>query len=352
MRNVESIVNSPVLDGQSALDRLVRSALGEALGAATLQLIVLDERLALGEPNRVTRAQLAMALAIVLFQGLLARTPTAAAYVEDVRRAGGKVRFDHGALRTIRFGAGPTGELPAGEAAFTRIFHALGYARAGVYPLERLNMTGRAYAHVDLPESIPQYFLSELHVERFSPDFQAAAERVFGASRDALTPSALESLVRLNRDHALPFAEAEALLPIIAEAFSVRHPTPRLADYRLLLAESAEAAWLATEGSAFNHATDRVDDLEGLAEAQRKAGRRMKQAIELSRNGRVRQTAFLADPVERAFIGDDGQIVRQTVPGSFYEFIARDDLPEGGLDLSFDTGNAQGIFKMTAAAGP
>jgi hypothetical protein len=247
---------------------------------------------------------------------------------------------------------GPTGELPAGETAFTRIFHALGYARAGVYPLQRLNMTGRAYAQADLPESIPQYFLSELHVERFSPGFQAAAERVFGESRDVLTPDALESLVRLNRDHALPFVEAQALLPVLAAAFSVRHPTPRLADYRVLLAESAEAAWMATEGGAFNHATDRVDDLERLVETQRQAGRRIKDAIEVSRTGRVRQTAFLADPVERELIGDDGQIVRQTVPGSFYEFIARDDLPGGGLDLNFDTGNAQGIFKMTEAARP
>ena len=33
-----------------------------------------------------------------------------------------------------------------------------------------------------------------------------------------------------------------------------------------------------------------------------------------------------------------------------YEFIERAAKPEGGLDLSFDSGNAQGIFKMTAAA--
>jgi hypothetical protein len=38
------------------------------------------------------------------------------------------------------------------------------------------------------------------------------------------------------------------------------------------------------------------------------------------------------------------------VPRSFYEFISRDPFPDGsGLDLGFDAGNAQGIFKMTAA---
>lgn len=38
------------------------------------------------------------------------------------------------------------------------------------------------------------------------------------------------------------------------------------------------------------------------------------------------------------------------VPGSFFEFIERAPLPgETRLDLAFDTNNAQGIFKMTAA---
>ena len=86
--------------------------------------------------------------------------------------------FDHGALRTIRFADGPTGALPAGEDAFTRVFLPLGYRMAALYPLDRLRMTGRAYAHVDSPEAIPQFFLSELHVDRFDPDFAAAADTV------------------------------------------------------------------------------------------------------------------------------------------------------------------------------
>jgi hypothetical protein len=39
------------------------------------------------------------------------------------------------------------------------------------------------------------------------------------------------------------------------------------------------------------------------------------------------------------------------VPGSFYEFISRDFLPGSvRLDLAFDTGNATGIFNVTAAS--
>ena len=75
----------------------------------------------------------------------------------------------------------------------------------------------------------------------------------------------------------------------------------------------------------------------------------------MSRSGRIRQTAFRADPVQRQFRAADGQLLERTVPGSFYEFISRDHASDAatqqsGLDLGFDAGNAQAIFKMTAAA--
>ena len=84
----------------------------------------------------------------------------------------------------MRFAEGPTGALPAGIGAFARILEPLGYAAAGVYPLDRLQMTGHAFAHREFSLNMPQFFISELHVERFSTGFQAAAARVFGASRD------------------------------------------------------------------------------------------------------------------------------------------------------------------------
>ncbi len=74
----------------------------------------------------------------------------------------------------------------------------------------------------------------------------------------------------------------------------------------------------------------------------------MKDTVEVSASGRVLQTAFQADPVERAFRDLEGHLVLKTVPGSFFEFITRRPHPGGGLDLGFDTGNAQAIFKMTA----
>jgi hypothetical protein len=188
-------------------------------------------------------------------------------------------------------------------------------------------------------------------VERFSGAFQAAAHRVFDPSRDPLDLDALSTLERFATDGEVPFEAAHRALPVIVAAFDRHHPEPALSDYETLLAESAEAAWIATEGCAFNHATDRVPDVEGLAAAQRAMGRPVKDAVEVSSSGRVRQTAFKADPVLRGFRAEDGARIERQVPGSFYEFITRDPDPDhAGLDLKFDSSNAQGIFKMTAKA--
>jgi len=267
--------------------------------------------------------------------------------------AGGRVVFDHGALRTVLWPH--NGALPPGERAFTRIFEPLGYVLNGVYPLDRIAMTGRSYAHADAPAEIAQYFLSELHPERFSAPFQAAVTRVIETSVDPLTPVAQAHLAQLSHERELPLSQACELLPVLVQCFGRQHTTPHLSDYLILREESAEMAWIATEGNAFNHATDRVADVFGVADAQRALGRPIKDTVEVSKSGRVKQTAFRADQVSREFIVERGELVRREVPGSFYEFITRDTMHDAQtgqtvLDLGFDAGNATGIFKMTAAA--
>ena len=335
------------------LSRLVIATLGADAGMEILDTLTIDPAVT-GDGDVVSRATVAMALNAVLMHGLLERVPTGAAYVADRRRAGQRITFDHGALRTVRFMDGPTGALPAGERAFTRILEPLGYRIAGVYPLGQLKMTGRAYVHADHAETIPQFFVSELHVEEFSREFHYAAVRVFGTSRDPLTAEARTLLERLAAHGSAPLWLAVDGLPALVAAFGRQHDMPAEADYRLLLAESAEAAWIATEGNAFNHVTDRVGDVEALAAEQKALGRPMKDAVEISTNGRVLQTAFKADPVKRRLRTESGE-AELVVPGSFYEFISRDSFTAANgrrtLDLTFDSGNAQGIFKMTAAGG-
>lgn len=318
----------------------------------TMQLfeaLEVDPALLRPRSGTVQRQELAQALAMLLFEGVTQAVPMAAAYVRDAVRAGRKLLLDHGALRTV---AAPCGALPAGHLAFARILEPLGYQVGGVYPLDRLAMTGRAYTHQDLPATLAQYFVSELHPERFSAPFQAAVQRVVGSSRDPLSPRARQLLQALSERRELPLADAIRLLPNLVACFARQHQEPRWADYQVLLAESPEMAWIATEGNTFNHATDRVADVASVAQQQRQRGRPIKDELEISASGRVIQTAFRAAQVERLFVDADGSLRAATVPGSFHEFITRKEEAPGRLDLRFDSSNAQGIFQMTTAATP
>lgn len=332
------------------LTALVAAALGQDASRAIADLVVPTDIPDSG-PDTVTRAEFALAMTVALHWGLLARVPTAAAYAADCRAAGRPILLDHGALRTVVLPDGAdTGAIPAGAAAFARILQPLGYSRADIYPLDRLRMTGFAWCHDDFPDSIAQFFVSELHVDRFDADFAAAATRIFATTRDALNDSANAALAAFAAQGQVSLAQALAAMPAIVAAFDRHHDVPSVRDYETLKASSAEAAWIATEGNAFNHGTDRVTDVEAVADAQRAAGRAMKDRVEVSGSGRVRQTAYRADWVERPFVDDNGAQVTLTVPGSFYEFIDRAvDPVSGRLDLKFDSSNAQGIFKMTAS---
>ena len=301
-----------------------------------------------GERDSVTRAELALALAGLLFDDVQRRVPIARAYVEDAARAGTPLTFDHGALRTV---AADCGALPAGHLAFARLLEPLGYELAATYDLEQISMTGFAYAHADFPEETPQYFVSELHPERFSEGFQAAVSRVVSKSKDPVSHRSAQALERLAAAGSAPFGEAADVLTNLVAAFDRQHEEPTLTDYETLLAESAEMAWISTEGNAFNHATDRVPDVFTVAEQQKRLGRPMKDSVEISANGNVKQTAFRATSIERLFLSPEGHMVVRKVPGSFHEFITRERLEDGSLDLTFDAGNATSIFKMTSAGG-
>lgn len=339
---------APTLDGAmtgSGLFAVLAGALGEAAARRAFEQVQVAAGLLRPVGEQVSRAELAQALNMALFLDVTERVPMAAAHVADLRRAGRRLVFDHGALRTV---AWPAGTLPPGEAAITRVLRPLGFALAATYPLPRLKMTGRAWRHADFPEDIAQFFVSELHPERFSPSFQVTVTRVLASSRDPLTPARLAQLEQLARDGGLPRDVATALLPALIGCFARQHGLFEADDYQALLGESAEMAWIATEGNAFNHATDRVDDIEAVAAHQRALQRPIKDSIETSATGRVRQTAFRAARVMREFL-DRGQRVMLEVPGSFHEFIQRAPLDgSGALDLAFDTGNATGIFRMTA----
>ncbi len=333
----------------AAAAEVVRRALGARAADEVLATIALppDGRDGPG-PSRpsgvVERADISLALHVVLYADLMAVVPSAAAYAADQRAAGRGVVLDHAAVRTV---AWPAGALPPGIEQVTRILEPLGYARHATYPLPRLRMTGHAYAHLDRPEAVPQWFVSELHPDPFSPAFQEVVTRVLATSTDPLDAATRARLDALAADHALPGADAAALVDALRRAFGRQHDLPTDRDHDVLLAESAEMAWIATEGTTCNHCTDRVEDVAAVAEDERRRGRPVKATVEVSASGRVRQTAHRAATVERALPTLEGDVAVREVPGSFFELISRDRLDDGRLDLAFDAANATGIFAMT-----
>ena len=334
----------------TSLESLLLASLGADRTSRLFATLVIPPAL-LVETPRVSRAMLAQALNMLLFEDLIDRVPAAHTYVDRCVEAGETIFHDHGAVRTVDLSG--MGALPRGQEAIVRLLGPLGYVLRGTYPLDRLRMTGRSYAQAEYSEAIAQFFISELHVDRFPEDFAQSVRNVTSASQDPLTPAAAELLARLDSENSLSFEQASCLLPVLVSCFGRQHPDPALADYDALLPHSAEMAWIATEGNAFNHATDRVADVEKLTREQKALGQPMKDKVEVSGTGRVRQTAFHAARVMRNFRDANGVLVQREVPGSFLEFIARDYVPETestkpALDLSFDPSNAQAIFKMTA----
>jgi hypothetical protein len=341
------------MSSQTGILRKLLESIADADRTTRLfQVLVIHPDLATDPGPRVSRAVLAQALNMLLFEDLLKRVPAAELYVQRSIEQGRTVMHDHGAVRTVALSS--MGGLPAGQEAITRVLRPLGYALNGVYPLERLRMTGRSHAQADYPEDIAQFFISELHPERFSPQFQAAVARVTAPSRNPVTPEAAALLKKLESEGSLSLEESAKLLPVLVSVFDRQHPEPALADYDILLAESPEMAWISTEGNAFNHATDRVPDVDQLTVELKSLKQPIKDVVEKSQSGRVRQTAFTAARVKRSFRSRDGSLIEKEVPGSFYEFITRLHMPEKdgkrALDLSFDSSNAQAIFKMTANA--
>ena len=299
-------------------------------------------------PQALHRAWLAEALNLCLLHKLVDAVPDGRRYVQEQAQQGRKVVFDHGAIRTVDWPV--NGELPRGRLAFSRLLEPLGFTDVRTYPLTQLNMTGWGYRHMDLPEDIAQFFVSELHPGRFSEGFQQAVSRVVSSSRDPLNAEHKAILHRLQLTRHCSLRDTQQVLQGLYHAFDRQHGAVQEADYQCLLQESAEMAWIATEGNSFNHLTDRVSDLHATVAQQRDLQRPMKDSIEVSASGRVLQTAYRACTVTRGLVDEHGVYREHQVPGSFVEFIQRETDPATQrLDLNFDSSNAQGIFKMTAS---
>jgi hypothetical protein len=232
------------------LRALVATQLGAGRAAALVDGLVVHPSLLEPADGDVSRAVIAQALAIVLLDDLLQRVPSAAAYVEGRWAGGERLVLAHGAVRTVTGVA--CGELAPGRESVARVLRPLGYTPA--------DAGGSVWRHLDQPAELPGYLVDEIPADAFSEPFTAAAARVVRSSRDPLTGLAQVHLDRLAAAGHLAPKAAESLLGELVACFARHHGTPALANYEILLAESEEMAWIATEGTTWHHAAVVVDD--------------------------------------------------------------------------------------------
>src|ERR1700761_9102924 len=113
----------------SSLHKTLTAVIGPERTDRLFQVLTIPKGILNETGDPLSRAGIAQALNMLLFEDLLKRVPDAKAYADDCFREGRKVMHDHGAVRTVALSG--MGEIPAGEEAITRILRPLGYALNG-----------------------------------------------------------------------------------------------------------------------------------------------------------------------------------------------------------------------------
>lgn len=226
---------------------------------------------------------------------------------------------DHIALRTFN--------LPkVGLEKLAEHFKAVGYKECGEYHFEAKKLYAKHFEHTDPNQ--PKVFISELLVEKFSPELQATIKELVD-----------------NMDEAA--VTAENFL------YSGRHWDLDSATYDALLKESEYAAWTAAWGYRANHFTVSInalkdfDTIEAVNESLKQAGFPLNTTggeIKGSPEVLLEQSSTLADDATVSFTDGD-----KNIPSCFYEFALRYNKPDGEIYTGFVAASADKIFESTNA---
>ena len=232
---------------------------------------------------------------------------------------GHKIINDHIALRTFNLEKVNLDKLAAH-------FLALGYTEGGDYNFEAKKLYAKHYEHPD--PAAPKVFISELLVEKFSPELQAVVRDIV----DQVVPDAVTA------DNFL---------------YSGTHWKVDYATYKALLAESEYAAWVAAWGYRANHFTvnvnqlEQFDSVEAINEVLKENGYNVNTSggeVKGSPADMLEQSSTMADRADARFAD---QTV--SIPSCFYEFAKRYPTADGSLYTGFVAASADKIFESTDA---
>ncbi|WP_448213225.1 2-oxoadipate dioxygenase/decarboxylase family protein [Colwellia sp. MEBiC06753] len=254
-----------------------------------------------------------------IWQNYLEVTPSAKK-VHELLGSGNDVINDHVAYRTFNIEKVNLEKLAAHLIK-------LGYKECGEYHFEAKKLYAKHFEHEN--DTLPKVFISELLVEKFSPQVQQIIHNLV----DQLPETAV------TEDNFL---------------YSGKQWNVSYQDYQTLLAESEYAAWMAAWGYRANHFTVSInhlanyDCISAVNEAVKQGGFTLNSAggeIKGDETVKLEQSSTMADVANVQF---SDQLV--AIPSCFYEFAKRYPLADGKLYSGFVAASADKIFESTNAA--
>lgn len=229
----------------------LHALLAHSLGAAQIlrlsQHVAIAPLLRIWEDGIVSRAELAQAFATALFHGLETRLSPDDSQWWDTPHGPLRVLPKAIEIPVVRW---KSGHLSDAGKAFTRLLGPLGYLPDATILSEYRGVIRKVYRHIDAPEQITQLHVCEVRPLTVSEEFALAVDRIVSRASDRLAPQAVGLLNNVWSSGGLPLDDAKVLLQQLVASLGRSHPTPVYEDYRVVMAESPEMAWIATEGLA------------------------------------------------------------------------------------------------------
>ena len=243
--------------------------------------------------------------------------PAAARLFQLLTKEGETVLNDHIALRTFN-------HPRLGIESLARVFKKHGYIEKGDYTFVEKKLYAKHYEHPD--ETLPKIFISELELEKVSPFVREEMNKLIEQVPDAQIQK--DEFVMSGR----PWPMSHAL-------------------FQKLAAESEYASWVAAHGFRPNHFTVNVNALKKYQDLPTLNAFIEKNGFTLNKSGGVikgtpavflEQSSTMASEIPVSF--SDGS---HKIPGCYYEFAKRYNLPNGKLYHGFVTTSADKIFEST-----
>jgi len=236
---------------------------------------------------------------------------------------------DHIAFRTM-------GVPNLGIQSLEKVFLAHGYQRRDAYRFDAKKLNAFWYSPPSPNLNWPRIFISELCVNELSK----SAQSIIKSYTSSITTDPVDTLDLHHAPHVDQFLH------------SPLWRTPTWTDYATLLEESEYAAWVIYNRYYLNHFTISIHHLppgyntiptfNQFIEQQGIRLNRSGGKMKVSLDGKLRQSATVADMVNASFSDGNQGYITQLISGSYVEFAERLDGRDG-----FDSQNADKIFEST-----